>query len=253
MPDTEDQLSLVGHLSELRKRIIWVMVVLVISLLGGLAAAEPIILYLKGVEPASNLEWHLFSPWDSVRIYMQFAFAASLILTLPVALYHVWAFVKPALRVQEQKAALRFIPAAFFLLLLGMAFAYFLVFPMAFFFTNLISNRLDLTQTYGVAQYFSFMFNIIIPISLLFELPLVVMFLTAIRLLNPARLYRFRRYAYVILFITGALVTPPDVVSAVIVSIPLIILYEISVVLSRVIYRKQIKQKQEWEEEYGER
>jgi sec-independent protein translocase protein TatC len=83
------------------------------------------------------------------------------------------------------------------------------------------------------------MFNIILPLAVLFELPLVVMFLTKLRIMNPRMMHKFRRFAYFILFVISALITPPDVISAVIVSIPLMILYEISVLLSRAVYRKQ--------------
>ncbi|MNG22524.1 Sec-independent protein translocase protein TatCd [compost metagenome] len=83
------------------------------------------------------------------------------------------------------------------------------------------------------------MFNILIPISLLFELPLVIMFLTAIRILNPVRLRKMRRIAYFVMIFIGVVVTPPDFVSDSLVAIPLIILYEISVLLSGMVYKKQ--------------
>jgi sec-independent protein translocase protein TatC len=135
--------------------------------------------------------------------------------------------------------------------LIGLAFAYFVVFKMAFIFTSEISERLDIKETYGITQYFTFMFNILIPIGLIFELPIVIMFLTKLRILNPKRLHKLRRYAYMILVIVAAMITPPDLLSAVVVSVPMILLYEVSVWLSGVIYRKQLIKDQEWEAEFG--
>ncbi len=245
-------MSLVEHLGELRKRIIWALVVFVIAMLIGLSISGPVIEYLMaGVAKDASL--NALSPWDGIRTYMQFAFVIGLIISLPFVLYQLWAFVKPGLREAEQRVTLLYIPAAVLLYLTGLAFAYFVVFPMALFFTHLMTEQLELTQTYGITQYFSFMFNILLPISLLFELPIVVLFLTKLRILNPMRLNRMRRYAYVILLIVGAIVTPPDVVSAVIVTIPLIILYEISSLISRAVYRKQVQKDKQWAAEYGEK
>lgn len=246
-------MSLIDHLGELRKRIIWILIVFVLMMVVGLIVADPIITFLKNDAPVKGLEWNAFSPWDAIRIYMQFALGIAVAVTMPVIMYHVWAFVRPGLRVNEQKATLLYIPMAILLILIGFSFSYYVVFPMAMYFTDLMTRRLEIKQTYGIAQYFTFMFNIMIPVSLLFELPVVVMFLTKIRVLNPMRLHRLRRYAYVLLLIIGALITPPDVVSAIIVTIPLIVLYEFSAFLSRIIYRKQIAADKAFEAEFGEK
>lgn len=232
-------LSWVDHLEELRKRIIWVLVVLSLSFILGFVVAQPAIIFLKDVSPIPDLDWNVFSPWDSIRIYVNVAFTVALVISLPFTLYQLWLFIKPGLRPEEQKASLLYVPFAFILSLGGLAFGYFVVFPFAMKFTTLIANNLELVLTYGIAQYFSFMFNILLPLGLLFQLPIIIMFLTKIRLLTPKRLRKFRRYAYFFLLLIGALITPPDVISAFIVTIPMIILYEISVILSGFVYRKQ--------------
>ncbi len=239
MPKNE-AMSIMDHIGELRKRILWVMAVLVTTLIGGLFAAKPILEYLKNTEPAKGIAWNAFSPWDAIGSWMQVAFVIALALSLPFALFQFWLFVKPGLHVTEQKAAVRYIPAAFLFFFLGLAFAYFVVFPMAFSFTSAVTKSLDLTETYGIAQYFAFMFNILLPMSLLFELPIIIMFLTKIRVLNPKKLQKMRRYAYLALVIIATVVTPPDLISDLLVSIPLLLLYEFSVVLSQMVYRKQL-------------
>lgn len=244
-------LSWIEHLEELRKRIIWIFVALVISLVAGFAIAQPIILFLKSVAPAADINWNVFSPWDSIRIYVNVAMIVAIVVSLPFTLFQLWLFIKPGLRKEEQGASLLYIPFAFLLCLCGLAFGYYVVFPLAFSFTSLITDKLGLVETYGISQYFSFMFNILLPLGLLFELPIVIMFLTKIRLLNPKRLRKFRRYAYFILLIIGALITPPDVISAIIVTIPMIILYEISIGLSSLVHRKQLIADKAREAEFG--
>lgn len=250
--EKEDKLTMVEHIVELRKRIVLILVALVIGLVGGLILADPIYTYLRSVEPAKNMPLHGFSLWDGISIYMKFAFIVALAITLPITLYQVWAFVSPGLRVIERRAALRYVPFVFVLFLLGLSFAYFVVFPMAFEFTSSINKHMDLQATYGITQYFSFMFNILLPISLLFELPVVIMFLTRIRLLNPLRLRKMRRLAYFVLIVLGTMLSPPDVISDILVSIPLLILYELSVFLSSIVYRKQLAEQLAWEKEFDE-
>lgn len=244
-------MTLVDHLTELRRRLIWVIAVLVIAMIGGLVASIYLIEYFRSVEPANSMSWHAFSLWDGIRLYMQFALIIALVVTLPFTLYQVWAFVKPGLREEEQKATLKYIPFSVFMILLGVAFAYFVVFRMAFQFTQNVNQNLHLVETYGAIQYFGFMFNIVFPISLLFEMPIVVMFLTKLRILNPKRLRKMRRIAYLILVIVGTLITPPDLISDLLVAVPLILLYEFSVLLSAAIYRKQLEKDAQWEAEYG--
>jgi sec-independent protein translocase protein TatC len=156
-------------------------------------------------------------------------------------MYQLWAFVRPALGPKEQRATLQFVPGALGMFLIGLAFSYFVVFPMAFLFTEKVTSNLGLEQTYGVTQYFSFLFNILLPISLLFELPLLILFLTRIGILNPAMLRKMRKLAWFILIFVGVLVTPPDVVSDLLVAVPLILLYEFSVLLSSMAYGKRLK------------
>ncbi|RKN82277.1 twin-arginine translocase subunit TatC [Paenibacillus ginsengarvi] len=239
--------SLVEHLTELRKRLIWIVAVLVVAMIGGFFAAKPIIVYLMHSEPASSIiTLNTFSPWDAIRLYMQFSFAIGLVVTLPFTLTQLWLFVRPGLLDHEKKATLRYIPGAVLLFLLGLSFAYFVIFPMAFYFTSNVTQSLSLTETYGAAQYFSFMFNILLPMALLFELPVVVMFLTKLRILNPSRLQKLRRYAYLVLVVIATVVTPPDFISDILVAIPMILLYEVSIMLSARIYKKQLEMDKQW-------
>ncbi|MFD0588860.1 twin-arginine translocase subunit TatC [Paenibacillus sp. GCM10027627] len=240
-------MPLLEHLGELRKRLIGVMIVLALGLVLGIVVAEPAYNYLMSQEPANTLTLHTFSLWDGIGMYMKIAFVIALLITLPFTTYQLWAFVKPALLPHEQRSTLKYVPFALIMFLIGLAFSYFVVFPLAFEFTRTVASHLQLEETYGVVQYFTFMFSILIPIALLFELPLLIMFLTAIRIVNPLRLKKMRRLAYFIMAVIGITITPPDFISDVLVIIPLIVLYEISLMLSGFVYKKQQIADAKWE------
>ncbi|GIO93261.1 twin-arginine translocase subunit TatC [Paenibacillus lactis] len=244
------EMALVEHLGELRKRIIVVLVVFVAGLIGGIFVAEPIYHYLTAAEQAKNFELHAFSFWDGIGIYMKIAAIFSLVISIPLIFYQLWAFVKPGLHKDEQKAAVRYIPYAFILFIVGIVFGYYIVFPMTLSFTTMITKSMGLTETYGITNYLNFMFNLVLPLALLFELPLVVMFLTRIRILNPLRLRKMRKLAYFALVFIAVVITPPDFISDFLVTIPLLLLYEFSVFLSSKIYRKQLEADMERDSRY---
>nr|WP_211184494.1 twin-arginine translocase subunit TatC [Paenibacillus lemnae] len=245
-----EQMDLTEHLTELRKRIIWVLLLFVGGLIAGLFIAEPIYQYLTGSPQAQRFELNAFSFWDGIGIYMKIAALFSLVISVPFIFYQLWAFVKPGLRKEEQVAAVRYVPYTFVLFIAGVAFGYYIVFPMTLSFTTTVTQSMGLEETYGITNYFNFMFNLVLPLALLFELPLVVMFLTRIRILNPLRLKKMRRFAYFGLVFIAVIITPPDFISDFLVTIPLLLLYEFSVYLSAFVYRKQLKADQEVENRY---
>lgn len=232
-------MTFLEHLAQLRKQIIAIAIIFVMCTGIGLFAAPHIFDAIKSTPPASNMEWNTFSPFDGVRIYMIIAMTVAITLTLPIALTLIWGFVKKGLYPHERSATLRYIPYSALCFLVGIAFGYFIVLPMSFAFVTKISENLQLTETFGVTQYFAFMINIVFPIAIAFELPIIMMFLTRIGLLTPDRLRRSRRYAYLFLVVASNLMTPPDLVSAFLMLIPLALLFEISVWLSRSVHRKR--------------
>lgn len=237
------------HVGELRRRIIYCLIVFVLGLVGGLFGARPLFDYLVQAAPVDNLTLHVFSPWDSIGLYMKFAILISFIAAIPFTLYQLWAFVRPALGAKEQRSALKFVPGALIMFLIGLTFAYFVVFPMAYLFTEQVTSSLGLEQTYRVTDYFAFLFNILLPVSLLFELPLIILFLTGIGILNPTLLQKMRKIAWFALIAIATMITPPDVISDILVSVPLVLLYEFSVLLSRIAYRKRIEAREKKEAE----
>lgn len=226
------------HIAELRKRLIYVVVFFFIAVIGGFFMAEPIIVYLQHTDEAKELTMNAFRITDPLKIYMQMAFVISFVLTTPVLFYHLWAFISPGLYHKERKVTLSYIPISLLLFIAGISFSYFILFPFVIDFMTRIADKLDINQVIGINEYFQFLFQITVPFGILFQLPVVIMFLTRLGILTPMFLTKIRKYAYFVLLVIAAFITPPDLISHLMVTIPLFILYEISIWISKIAYKK---------------
>ncbi|WP_077621419.1 twin-arginine translocase subunit TatC [Sediminibacillus massiliensis] len=236
-----EEQTLVEHITDLRKAIINSVVFFVICFIVLLASINKVIPLLTEQEKLVML-----GPLDVVRFYTGIAGSLSLGFSAPFIGYQIWKFVRPALTEEESKTAISFIPGIFFSFLSGLAFGFFIIFPTVYgFLMNLGTRNFDMMIT--AKEYFSFMLMTSIPLGFLFEVPLVLMFLTAVGLVTPEKLGQIRKYGYLLMAVLSALITPPDVISQVIVLAPLIALYELGVILSKVMYKRRMKAEQETE------
>lgn len=248
--------TVVEHIQELRNRLVVCAVVFMISLFAGFYIAEPVIKYIQHSKEAEQLTLNAFNVTDPLAVYLQVTFLVSLVITSPIILYQLWAFITPGLLESERKATLKYIPYAFFLFVGGLAFAYFVLFPNVLDFMMNLSNRLEIEQTIGINEYFSFLFKLVVPFGFIFQLPVVTLFLARLGILDPKLMVKFRKYSYFVLFVIAVLLAPPDIVSYLIISIPLFALYEISIIIARIGYRKFMKaeeQRQREEQEESQR
>jgi sec-independent protein translocase protein TatC len=239
----EKNLNIVEHLDELRKRIIITGVAFVIFLVIGFIYVDDIYSFFMG-----NLHQKLLvlGPSDVIKIYFELASIVAFAGTIPVAAWQIWLFVKPGLLPKERKLALAYIPFLFLLFIAGLSFGYFFVFPNILRFLTHLAQNIMLTS-FTADKYFSFLLNITLPFGIAFEMPLVMMFLTSLGIVNPYILTRLRKYAYFVLVVIATMISPPEFISHLSVAIPLILIYEISAVLSKIVFKR--KQKKARDEE----
>lgn len=232
------EMPFLEHLTDLRRRLLIVAVALVLSVLICFLFVDHIYQLLAS---RSGEKLAILGPGDILSIYVKLSAIGGIAFTIPIAAYQAWKFVVPALQERERKIALMYIPALFLLFLLGLSFAYLILFPMMYHFVLGLSNgNFDLVITAN--DYFTFMLNLCLPFGLLFELPVVVLFLSHLGILNPHRLAKMRKPAYLVLSVISITITPPDFLSDIMVIVPLIVLYEISISISRVIHRKRTRE-----------
>jgi sec-independent protein translocase protein TatC len=234
---SEREQSFVNHFGELRKRLIITAAAFLILLVVGLVYVKNIYLFFMG-----NLGYKLMvlGPSDIVSLYFHMASVFAMAGTIPIAAWQIWAFVKPALKPVERRATLAYIPGLFFLFIGGLAFGYFLIFPNIMRFLLKLGGDL-MTTSFTADKYFGFMINMTLPFGVAFELPLVSMFLTSIGLLNPFVLVRFRKIAYLLLVVVASMISPPEFMSHISVAIPLILIFEISVMVSKIVYKRKLQ------------
>ncbi|MER2260531.1 MAG: twin-arginine translocase subunit TatC [Psychrobacillus sp.] len=236
----EPELTLVEHLAELRKRLIIIATTFILSLAVGFWFAPKTLNFLKQQPTASHVEWNIFGYTDGLLIYVKCALVLAILVTLPIAMHQIWLFVRPGLLDKEARGTIYFIPVSFFLFLAGISFSYFILFPLMLDFMSNINESIGATETYGMQQYFTFMFNLIIPVGIVFELPVIILFLTKLGIITPDRLRKMRKVSYFVLVVVGVSITPPDFISDFIIIIPLLLLFEISILVSSWSYKRRL-------------
>ncbi len=234
----QKNMTILDHIEELRKRLVIIVVFFVLAVIVSFFLSQPLIKWLQHASIVHDITMNAFRVTDPFKVFMQMAFVLAFIMTSPVILYQLWAFISPGLLEKERRVTLSYIPVSVTLFLAGVLFAYFVLFPFVIRFMLGLSGNMDIQTTIGINEYFHFLFQITIPFGVLFQLPVVVLFLTRLGIVTPAFLRQVRKYAYFILIVVAAFITPPDVISHMMVTVPLLILYEISIWISKIGYKK---------------
>lgn len=233
--------DLIAHLTELRKRLILASIWFVMALAAGLYASPRILHFVKNNLGNVDVTWSVFALSDGIAVYMKCALMIGLLLSLPVFVYHLWAFARPGMTDGEARSTLLFVPMSFALFVCGVLFGYLVALPMMVSFMIRLNRSIGANEVYGIQHYVSFLVSFLLPMGLAFEMPLVLMFLARIGLLTPGKLKYARKYAYVGLAVLGSLISPPDFVSHLSVTLPLILLFEISAFVSMRYLRRREK------------
>jgi sec-independent protein translocase protein TatC len=234
---SKNDMALIGHFEELRKRLIIILGAFMVLFILAFVYVQDIYQWL-----VQDLEVQLaiLGPSDILWVYLMLSCVVAISGSIPIAAYQIWLFVRPALKDTERKVTLAYIPSLFLLFIVGISFGYFIIFPIVFEFLLSMSEGMFMTF-FTTEKYFTFLLHMTLPFGFLFELPVVIMFLTSLGVLNPYRLQKIRKYSYFVLIVTAVLITPPDFLSDILVVIPLIFLYECSVLLSKVVYKRKQK------------
>ena len=254
LDEDEAPMSLMGHLNELRRRLFRMVIIVILGFVAFYGVAEYLYAYLSAPLQAQLPEGSKLiytSPAGAFFTYMKVALVASLFGTSPITFYQVWAFIAPGLYKEEKRAVL---PLAFFssvFFIAGAAFCFFTVFPIAFkFFMGFATDTI--VPMISVEEYLGFALKLLIAFGVVFEMPLFAYFLSRFGILSPDFMRRQRRYAILLIFIVAAILTPPDVFSQCLMAMPMLILYEVSIYVSAIAYKKKESKPEEPEEENDE-
>ena len=237
-----NQDTLVGHLTELRKRLTYCLLGVSIGCLLCWGYSDFLFELIRSpIEPflTTDSKGLVYTGiMDKFLAYVKISFLGGIIFTCPYWLYHTWKFIAPGLYAKEKKYTLAFVIVGSLFFITGVIFVYFVVYPLAFQFLMNFGNPKD-PPLIAIDKYLSFFITTTIVFGLAFELPLILTFLALMGVLEKKTLVDNRRYAIILLAILSALITPPDVISMCLMMLPLILLYEISIFLVGMVNNKQ--------------
>jgi sec-independent protein translocase protein TatC len=233
-PD-DTQETFISHLVELRTRLLRAIVAVIVVLLCLVPFAKDIYALLAApllrVLPAGSA-MIATDVTGTFLVPLKVTLMAAFLIALPYVLWQAWAFVAPGLYHHEKRLAAPVLVSSFLFFLLGMAFAYFFVFPVAFrFFASYAPAGVQMMT--DIDKYLSFVLTMFIAFGITFEVPVVVIVLVRLRMVSLEKLRSIRSYVIVGAFVVGAIFTPPDVVSQLLLAVPLWLLYELGLLLAR--------------------
>lgn len=235
---SRDRMTVVEHLEELRRRLFWVVVSLAAASVLGWFLAPRILAVLLQPARRAGVQLITLAPSELFLAYVKVALLAGFLLALPVLLYQVAAFAWPGLEASERRALLLLLPVGALLFLGGAAFAYTVMLGYLFqFFFGFQAP--GVTPNLSVASYLAFVINLLLPFGLVFQLPVFLAVLAKLDLVSAEFLARNRKFAILVIFIVAAVLTPPDPLSQILMAVPLMGLYELSLLIVKALTRRR--------------
>ena len=229
-----------AHLLELRNRLLRIFIAVLVIFAILFPFSEALYLYisepLRAFLPSAStmIATEITSPFLTP---FKLTLVSAMFISMPYTLYQLWAFVAPALYQQEKKVAVPLFCASVILFYTGMAFAYYLVFPLVFmFFTSVAPEGISVMP--DIRAYLDFVLKLFMAFGLSFQIPIAVVILSWIGTVNPNKLAKKRPYVFVLCFVIGMLLTPPDIISQALLAIPMWLLFEVGILFGRLVSNK---------------
>ena len=236
MSEDRPEMPFWDHLEELRWRLIKSIFAILMGSLIAYSYSDFVMYWLINPTKALAIDLNLqvLKITSMFTVKLSVALFGGMILGMPIILYQFWRFISPAFEDRYGLAVFFTVlfSSAFFIL--GMSFAYFIIIPFSLaFFTSLTADSIDISYNFTLEGYLTYMLWLVFGCGLLFQLPVISIFFTKIGILTPTFLRVYRKFAFIVFLVLGAILTPPDPVSQVLIVIPLVLLYEFSILISK--------------------
>ena len=252
-----DKAPLTEHLGELRSRIVFSVIAILATFMASFYFSEdlfrlltmpihnnvsfsiksPFIIFYPGANP--DLKLIFIAPAEAVWMHIKISFISASILSSPIIFFEIWKFISPGLLERERKYAIPFVFTTTFLFLLGSLFCFIIILPFAMNFLLTYKTE-NLQPMISVGKYIDFCLKFILSFGAIFELPVMMVFLTKMGVVTPEFLAKNRKYSVLIAFVLAAVLTPtPDAFNQTLMAIPIILLYEVGILASRILNKKK--------------
>ena len=245
----QGNMSLVGHLKEIRNRIALCFVVFIVAFFVCFGFIKPLANRLLEMGLEGGFQYVYLSPSELLTSYFKLSSILALVIVSPLLIYQIWAFVAPALTRREKRAIAPALVGGLGFFAAGAVFAYLVALPFMIQFLVNYSRSDFINSAISVASYLDFMIGMLLTFGIVFEEPMLAFVLTNLGVLTPQVLRKVRSYAIPIVFVIAAIITPPDVVSQFMIAVPMLALYELSIIISSVVARHRAKRELDEEDE----
>jgi len=247
---TPDPTPLITHLKELKKRLGIAIITFILGVLVLMNFSEVVFEFIstpiRDALPPNTPLIFLNAP-DVFFTYLKIALVLSLFATAPITFYQLWAFVAPGLYKNERRAFLGYFVSSLLMMLSGAAFAFYIVFPLIFEF--FLGFSTDLIQAMpAIKEYLTLVLKLLFAFGMSFQIPIIIMLLVRMDLVSIQGLKAKRRYVFVWAFIFAAILTPPDIISQTLLALPMLLLYEVGIVIAKFSLKKSSEKKEADEE-----
>lgn len=233
------EMSFLEHLEELRWRLVYISVGIFVGAIIAWIFKDFIVEdLLLAPATAAKITLQNLKPFGQLFLYVQVALIIGFIISIPNFFYHLWRFISPALKENEKKYIAWIVFISSFCFLVGVMFAYKIMLPLTLEFAGQFGTE-QIENNFAIDEYFSIIISVMLAAGVVFELPVLSFFLSKIGILSPKFMRKYQRHAIVIIMILSALLTPgTDPVAQMLLAIPLVILYEISILVSKIARKK---------------
>jgi len=238
MNRSKDDMPFWDHLEELRWRIIKSLLAIILGAILTYHYGDIVIFWLVAPSQSLSIDLNLqvLKVTSMFTIKITVALFGGIFIGLPIILYQLWRFISPAFEEDHGSSVFLTILLSTLFFVLGMSFAYFIIIPFSLsFFTSLTSSTIHVDYNYSLEGYLIYILWLVFGCGLLFQLPIISVFFTRLGILTPAFLREYRKIAIILSLIIAAILTPPDPISQILIVIPLIILYEFSILISKIL------------------
>lgn len=233
-----ENVSVMTHLDELRKRLTIIAAVNIGAAVFLFNKASIMLDYFLAINPGMKLVY--ITPSELLGVYIQLSFIIALIICSPVTVYQIWAFIEKGLYDHEKKYIIMSLIFGVLCFIVGVRFCYFMVLPTTLkFFLRIAVSEVE--SMISVKSYISFINTMLLCFGVVFEMPVIVFLLTKLEIMQPSFLKKNKGIIIVVIFIIAAIITPPDVISQIMLGVPMIILLEFSIKISEVVYKTNIR------------
>lgn len=238
--DEKKSLTLVEHLSELRKRLMFSSVVLIVSILVSYNFSEVIVKYIVDIAP--NINFVFIAPAELLMSYIKIAVISGFVVSAPFLSLQIWIFISPGLTKSEKRtiALSLFIGGIFFIA--GVVFAFLVILPiMLQFFMGFQIEEIE--EMISFSNYLTFVINTLLSFGIIFELPIIMVILTKFHIISVSFIKKNRKYIILIIFVIAAILTPPEVITQILLAGPMLLLFEVGVLFASIVEKKDKKKK----------